>query len=135
MSGPEAARSRSSGMTQSSSSSAEERTELAQDRTLLASERTFASWMRTGLGFVAVGLGLTALFRELEPLWIAKALSSLFMLIGVVVFWAAERRACQVQQGMPAHAVKPFDGRRIRVIAYSTILVSLSVVALIWMLV
>ena len=116
-------------------SSVSTRTDLAQDRTLLATERTFASWMRTGLALVAVALGLSAMFRTLEALWVAKTVATVFVLIGVFVFWAAERRACQVHKRLQAHAVQPFDGLHIRVIAYSTILVSLSVVAAIWILV
>lgn len=115
--------------------SSHDRTDLAQDRTLLATERTFAGWMRTGLALVAVALGLSALFRAMEPLWVAKAIGTAFVLIGVFVFWAAERRACQVHRRLTAHAVQPFGGLHIRVIAWSTILVSVSVVAAIWILV
>lgn len=115
--------------------SAELRTELSEDRTLLANERTFASWMRTGLGAVAVALGLSALFRSIEPLWVAKALSTGFGLIAVIIFWAAERRACLVQERMHAHEVRPFERRKLQVIAYAMIAVSLALVAAIWLFV
>ena len=112
-----------------------DRTDLAEDRTLLANERTFASWMRTGLGAVGVGLGLNALFRTMEPLWIAKAISTGFVLVGVFIFWAAERRACRVEKRLHAHEVKPFETHRLRVIAYAMSLASLVLVIAIWVLV
>ncbi len=122
-------------MSDNAGKSSHDRTDLAQDRTLLATERTFAGWMRTGLALVAVALGLSALFRAMEPTWVAKAIGTAFVLIGVFVFWAAERRACQVHRRLQAHAVRPFDGLHIRVISWSTILVSLSIVLAMWALV
>lgn len=114
---------------------AEQRTDLAEDRTLLANERTFASWLRTGLGAVAVALGLSALFRSLDPTWIAKALTTLFILIGMFVFWAAERRATKVQHSMTAHEVEPFERRKLKVIAYALMLACAGIIAAVWIFV
>ena len=109
-----------------------DRTDLAEDRTLLAMERTFASWLRTGLASVAVALGLSALFRSLEPLWIAKALTTAFTLIAIFIFWAAQQRAGRVQQRMTAHEVKPFERQRLRIIAYALILACIGIIVAVW---
>lgn len=117
------------------SDGAGDRTDLAEDRTLLANERTFGSWMRTALGAVAVGLGFSALFRELQPVWIAKALASSFILIGIFVLWSAERRACHVQKRMNAHEVEPLQRHRLRIITYAMILACACVIAALWLLI
>ena len=72
---------------------AEKRTDWAEDRTIMANERTFAGWMRTGLAAVGIGLGFNALFGKLEPAWWPKALATGFVLIGIAVFFAAQRSA------------------------------------------
>jgi putative membrane protein len=55
---------------------AADRTDLAEDRTVLAHERSFASWLRTGLASVAIAVGFNALFRTMEPDWMAKAIAT-----------------------------------------------------------
>lgn len=114
---------------------AADRTDLAEDRTLLANERTFAGWMRTGLASVGIGLGFNALFRELEPLWVPKTLATIFVVIGIFIFWAADKRACQVQSRMSAHQVETAGNRSMRVIAIGLSLAAAGLVAGIWLLV
>ena len=72
---------------------AQDRTDLAEDRTVLAQERSFASWLRTGLGSVGVGLGFGALFRMVEPDWIAKVIASIFLSAAIFIFVSAAQRA------------------------------------------
>lgn len=74
---------------------AQNRTDLAEDRTVLAQERSFASWLRTGLASVGVGLGFGALFRMVEPDWVAKAVASTFLLTAIYIFVSAPLRAHQ----------------------------------------
>ena len=62
---------------------ADERTDWAEDRTIMANERAFSGWMRTGLAAVGIGLGFNALFGKLEPIWIPKAIATLFMVIRI----------------------------------------------------
>ena len=82
---------------------AEARTDWAEDRTVLANERTFAGWMRTGAAAVALALGLKAVFGEAEPTWVAKAVATLFIVIGVGIFWAARSQACKAQRRLHTH--------------------------------
>lgn len=88
---------------------AEERTDYAEDRTILANERTFAGWMRTGVASAALGLGFQAIFRAVEPTWIAKLGASIFILIAIAVFYLAYRKSCQLARRMDAHTAEPLS--------------------------
>lgn len=72
---------------------AEKRTDWAEDRTILANERTFAGWLRTGLAALAIAVGLHAVFRDLEPVWLAKSIATVFILLAIYIFWAAQETA------------------------------------------
>lgn len=113
---------------------AKERTDFAEDRTVLANERTFASWFRTGFASVAIGLGFQALFVRMEPEWVPKSIATLFLLLAIFIFVAAERRACAVLDRLQTHEVKAFGNRRLRIM---TVLASVGVIALLaamWLL-
>ncbi len=96
---------------------AEDRTEWAEDRTIMANERTFAGWMRTGLAAVGIGLGFNALFGTLEPLWVPKAIATLFMIIGIFIFWAAQRNGCAVLARLSSHQATPVKPTNMRIIS------------------
>lgn len=113
---------------------AEERTDLAEDRTLLANERTFSGWVRTGLAAIGVGIGFHALFRMVQPEWVAKALATLFVTIGVAMIWSAERRACQLLGRLKAHEVTEPSGRALRMIALAMTAGAAGLLAAIWIL-
>lgn len=113
---------------------AEDRTDLAEDRTVLANERTFAGWMRTGFAAVAIGLGFNALFNKMEPAWIPKAIATSFLLIAIVIFVAAERRACSVIARLHSHQVETVRVRNLRLITGAIILAILALIASIWLL-
>ena len=98
---------------------AENRTDLAEDRTVLAHERSFASWMRTGMASVGIGLGFNALFRMLDPPWVAKAIATAFLLIATFVFLSAERRACHRIARLEPHRVAELRPIHIRMLAWS----------------
>ncbi len=87
---------------------AEDRTDLAEDRTVLAHERSFAGWVRTGMGAVALGLGFNALFRTLEPVWIAKAIATAFLLIAIFVSVRRTAGMPHHQQARGAQGLEPF---------------------------
>jgi putative membrane protein len=114
---------------------AEERNELAEDRTLLANERTFAGWMRTGMAATGVGLGFSALFREMQPQWAAKAIATAFLLAGLFIIWAAQRRAAQVEERMKPYEVSSFGARNMRAVAFLLGAASLALIAAMWALI
>ena len=116
-----------------SGDTAESRTELAEDRTLLANERTFAGWMRTGLATIGIGVGFHALFLRMEPSWVPKAIATLFLLIGVAVVLAAERRACTVRERLSTHVVESARPMNLKIIAAAMAAGTLALVAAIWL--
>lgn len=113
---------------------AERRTEFAEDRTVLANERTFASWFRTGFASVAIGLGFQALFLKMEPTWVPKSIATLFLLLAIFLFVAAERRACQVLRRLNTHDVKEFNNRRLRLMVIIASVGVLALIAAMWVL-
>ncbi|WP_299784715.1 DUF202 domain-containing protein [uncultured Marivita sp.] len=113
---------------------AEDRTDWAEARTMLANERTFAGWMRTGMASVALALGLRALFGPFEPTWIPKAVSTVFVVIAVVIFWAAWRNSSQTQKEMNAHETEPQSSRSIGLIAAVLAAGSIATGVILWLL-
>lgn len=113
---------------------AEDRTDLAEDRTALANERTFAGWVRTGLAAVGIGLGFHALFRAMEPAYVPKGIATVILVIGVLIFIAAERRACQVAARLNTHEVKTVKTINIRLIAWVLVAATIALIAAIWVL-
>lgn len=110
------------------------RTDFAEDRTVLANERTFASWFRTGFGAVGIGLGFQALFLRMEPAWVPRSIATVFLLLGIVLFISAERRACKVQQRLSAHQVLPERNRRLRLFAFAASAAVAALIAAMWLL-
>ncbi|MEH6701624.1 YidH family protein [Parasphingorhabdus sp.] len=113
---------------------AEERTELAEDRTLMANERTFAGWIRTGLAAVGIGLGFNALFGTLDPWWLPRAIATIFILIGIVIFYAAQKTACRVYDRLDSHSSEPVGGMRIQLITLMFGVASGSLVVALWLM-
>jgi putative membrane protein len=113
---------------------AEERTNWAEDRTLLANERTFAGWIRTGMGSLALALGLQALFREAEPTWIAKAVATVFVVIGIVIFWSARLNAHDVIKRLDSHSADPVSGTHLSWISAALTTGAVLVGVVLWIL-
>lgn len=113
---------------------AEDRTDWAEDRTLMANERTFAGWMRTGLAAVGIALGFHALFGELSPAWLPKALASTFILIAIAIFLAAQSKAAAVARRLERHKAEPMRGLTMRLVAGGMASASAGLIAALWML-
>nr|WP_298930971.1 DUF202 domain-containing protein [uncultured Erythrobacter sp.] len=113
---------------------AEDRTDWAEDRTMMANERTFAGWMRTGLASVGIGLGFNALFNTLEPAWVPKAIATIFMIIGIFIFYAAQDKGCSVQKRLDAHKAEPIKRMNMQLIAGFMGLASAMLAIAIWVM-
>lgn len=113
---------------------AESRTDWAEDRTIMANERTFAGWMRTGLAAVGIGLGFNALFGTLEPAWLPKGLATVFIIVAIAIFFAAQRKATAVSRRLEDHRAEPMRGLTLRLIAAGLIAASIGLVGAIWWL-
>lgn len=110
------------------------RTDLSEDRTVLANERTFAGWLRTGFAAVGIALAFNALFVRLEPPWVPKAVATVFLGIAILIFVAAERRACHVLGRLHAHKVETVRTGSIRLITWLTVAATAALIAGIWLL-
>lgn len=115
------------------SEEAEQRTEFAEDRTLLANERTFAGWMRTGLAAIGIGVGFHALFQKMEPDWIPRAIATVFMLVGIAIVIAAERRACRVKERLDEHVVESAQSMNLKLFSWAMAAATLALIAAIWL--
>ena len=113
---------------------AEVRTDFSEDRTMLANERTFAGWMRTGFAAVGIALAFNALFVRLEPPWAPKAVATAFLLIAILIFVQAERRACAVVHRLHAHKIETVRTGNLRLIMVVTVAATLALAAGIWLL-
>lgn len=96
---------------------AERQTDLSEDRTLMANERTFAGWIRTGLAAVGIGVGFAALFGKLEPGWVPRAIATVFVLCGVMIFYEAQKHGRRVLKRLNAHEASPMAGMNLQVVA------------------
>ena len=114
---------------------AQDRTDLAEDRTAMANERTFAGWARTAMAAIGIGLGFKALFDAMEPAWAAKAIATVFVLLGVFLIWMAERRASVVTGRLNTHAARDMKQMNLRLIALAIGVGALGLTAGIWLLV
>ena len=112
---------------------AENRTDFAEDRTLMAVERTMASWIGTGFGAIGVGLGLRALFARIEPSWVPRLLSTIFLLLAIFVVISAEQRMCRALERYSSHQVVPPSRRGLKLAAYAVAAAAAILIPAIWL--
>lgn len=113
---------------------AEFRTDLAEDRTIQATERTFAGWLRTGFAAIGVGIAFHVVFGEFEPPWLAQAIASLFIVLGMTIAFTAERRARSSFSRLSSHEIDRPETPNIRWMSWSIIVGGLALIAGIWIL-
>lgn len=113
---------------------AEVRTDLAEDRNIMAMERTFAGWMRTAFAAIGIGLAFRAVFGELEPPWLGRAIATMFILSGGALAFAAQRRARQTVDRLHSHEMDRAKSPNYRVLGYAVVLGSMLLTAGLWML-
>lgn len=113
---------------------AEMRTDLAEDRNIMAMERTFAGWMRTSFAAIGIGLAFRAIFGELEPPWLGRAIATMFILSGGALAFAAQRRACRTVDRLHSHKMDRAESPNYRLLGYAVVLGSLLLTAGLWFL-
>lgn len=113
---------------------AEFRTDLAEDRNIMAMERTFAGWMRTAFAAIGIGLGFRAVFGELDPPWLGKAIATAFIVGGGWLAVTAERRACATLARLDPHEFEAISTPNFKVMAYGVALGSAILTAGLWIL-
>ena len=112
---------------------AQERTDMAEDRTVMANERTFAGWFRTGYAAVGIGLGFQALFVQMDPPWVPRAIATAFLLVGIYLFISAERRSCAVLARLHAHRAQPVGNSHLRTITFISSAAVVALIAAMWL--
>ncbi|MEM9734492.1 MAG: DUF202 domain-containing protein [Pseudomonadota bacterium] len=113
---------------------AEDRTDWAEDRTVLANERTYAGWMRTGMASLGIAIALKAIFGATEPTWLAKSVATIFVIIALVIFGAAQRNAKKVVKRLDTHAAEPVSSSHFGTIAALLAVGSLATGIVLWLL-
>ncbi|MEW9918319.1 DUF202 domain-containing protein [Marimonas sp. MJW-29] len=113
---------------------AEDRTDWAEDRTIMANERTFAGWMRTGMASVALAVGLRAVFGAFEPTWAAKAIATVFIVLAVYIFWAAQEAACKTLARLNDNEAHAQPRNRMRILSVAFAAGAVAVGAILWAL-
>lgn len=111
---------------------AQVRTEWAEDRTIMANERTFNSWMGLGLGSVGVGIALKAVFGDFTPTWAAKAVASMFLLIAIVIYWAARRQANRTLDRLSDNDAEAMPTKNFTLIVALMSVATVAVGAILW---
>ena len=111
-----------------------ERTKYAEDRNIMAMERTFAGWIRTAFAAIGIGVAFRALFGELEPPWLAKAIATLFILAGAALAFSAQRRACRTLERLHPHSIERPSSPNFRLLAFAVMLGSGILIAGLWLL-
>ena len=113
---------------------AEDRTDWAEDRTILANERTFAGWMRTGMASLALAVGLKAVFGDFDPTWLAKAVASIFVLVAIYIFWAAQDSAVKTFVRLDDHKAHAQPAKRMKLLSGIFAFASVCVGGVLWTL-
>lgn len=118
----------------SSNELAEERTDLAEDRNIMAMERTFAGWMRTAFAAIGIGLAFRAVFGEFDPPYLARVIATAFILLGAIVSYTAERRACHTFERLSAHQMHAPKINSIRWMGWGVTAGAILLAAALWIL-
>ena len=113
---------------------AEFRTDLAEDRSIMAMERTFAGWIRTAFAAIGIGLGFKAVFGPFDPPWLAKAVSTMFILAGGWLAITAQRRACKTLDRLQTHEFEAISTPNFKTLAYAVAMGAIVLTAGLWLL-
>lgn len=113
---------------------AKDRTDLAEDRTVQATERTFAGWMRTAFAAIGVGIGFHAVFGDFDPPWLARAIATLFIILGITIAFTAARRTSRTFARLSTHDIERPRGPALRWMSWAIIVGALALIAGLWLL-
>lgn len=112
-----------------------DRTDLAEDRTVLANERTYAGWTRTAFASLGLGLGFNALFGKVEPEWVARAIATAFILLGIYIQWQARAKACHTLSTLHSHTIQAHGTKSYTVMMWAVVIAGTALIVAIWFLV
>jgi putative membrane protein len=99
----------------------------------MAVERTMASWISASFAAIGVGLGLRALFAQIEPSWVPRLISSMFLALAIVMILNAERRMCRAMGRLSSHQIHPPTRAGLRYSAYVIAAATAVLIGAIWL--
>ena len=70
----------------------------------------------------------------MDPHWVPRAIATAFLAIAIVMFIAAERRACMVIRRLHTHQVETVKIAVVRLITIVTVGATMALIAAIWLL-
>lgn len=68
--------------------------------------------MRTGMACIGLALGLKAVFYDTDYPFVAKGVAQVFILVAIIIFWAAVSECRKTQKRMDSHDVETQSVRR-----------------------
>lgn len=83
---------------------------------------------------IGIGLGFNALFRMVEPTWVAKAVATAFIALAIFIIIAAERRARALFKRLTAHQIKELGGINLKIMAIAIGAGAASLIVILWAL-
>ena len=66
---------------------------------------------------VALAIGLRAVFGEFEPTWLAKVVATIFVVLAIFIFWAAQSSARQTLSRLHDNQAHAQPIKRMQIIA------------------
>lgn len=111
---------------------ANRRTSLAEDRNIMAMERTFAGWMRTAFAAIGVGLAFRAVFGEFDPVWLGRAIATLFIAAGGLLAISAQHTACRSMAKLSAHRMATPGTPNFRLLGFAVAFGAAILIAGLW---
>jgi len=90
--------------------------------------------LRTAFAAIGVGIAFHVVFGEFEPPWLAQAIASLFIVLGISVAFTAEKRASSTFERLSSHEIDRPQIPNIRWMSWSIIAGALALIAGIWIL-
>ena len=83
---------------------------------------------------VALAVGLRAVFGQFDPTWLAKSVATIFIVLALYIFWAAERSAAQTLARLSDNDAHAQPLTRMRIIVAALALGAVSVGGVLWAL-
>lgn len=108
--------------------------ELSEDRTIMANERTFSSWTGAGMGAIGLALAFKAVFGAFEPVWLAKAISTIPLIAAFFLFYSAQKKACATLDRLTERKVEATGQRSYKTIAALMCLTAIGTAFILWTL-
>lgn len=102
---------------------------------MLANERTYAGWTRTAFASLGLGLGFNALFGKIQPEWVAQAIATGFILLGLYIQWQARSKACETLATLNSHTIQAHNTRNYTVMFWALFAGGVALIVAIWFLV